>query len=46
MKALVDLGLQLNYVSIRAVHVARLHPLKKLEPYSLQVANRQPMPKQ
>ena len=40
MKALLDLGLQANYVSARAAFVAGLQPLKKQMLYSIYVANR------
>jgi hypothetical protein len=44
MQALVDSGLQANYLSARAVFLARLRPLRKEESYPLHVANSQPMP--
>lgn len=44
MQALVDSGLQANYLSARAVFLARLRLLRKEESYLLHVANGQPMP--
>ena len=44
MQALVDSGSQANYLSARAVFLARLRPLRKEESYPLHVANGQPMP--
>jgi hypothetical protein len=43
MQALVDLGLQANYLSAQAVFLARLRPLRKEESYPLHIANSQPM---
>jgi hypothetical protein len=43
MQALVDLGLQANYLSTQAVFLARLRLLRKEESYLLHVANSQPM---
>jgi hypothetical protein len=39
MQALVDLGLQANYLSARAVFLAGLRPLRKEKSYLLHVAN-------
>ena len=44
MQALVDSGSQANYLSARAVFLARLRLLRKEESYPLHVANGQPMP--
>ena len=46
MTALLDLGLQLNYISSRAVRRARLQLQQKKDPYLLHVANREPMPQE
>ena len=43
MQALVDSGSQANYLSARAVFLARLRLLRKEESYLLYVANSQPM---
>jgi hypothetical protein len=43
MQALVDLESQSNYISARAVFLARLRLLRKQESYLLHVANGQPM---
>jgi hypothetical protein len=39
MKALLDLGSQVNYISRKALFEAGLQPYQKREPYPLYVAN-------
>ena len=46
IKALLDLGLQANYVLARAAFIAGLRLLKKRMLYPIYVANGQPMPEQ
>ena len=46
MTALLDLGLQSNYISSRAVKRAGLQPQQKKDLYPLRVTNREPIPQE